>query len=155
MLRSLCVLALCSFLALTAACSDDEPTSPTGTTDPSMKAKVDGSAWTATSVTATKLGAGMTVITGLAADGSVVKFELNGVSQTGTYDVTKTSTDINAAYINGSMEYWVPGQAASGTMAITQFDATHVAGTFSFTGTRFQNSSEKAVVTDGAFYAKF
>lgn len=138
-----CVLAL-------AGCSKDNPSDPgtNPTTNNSMKATINGTAWSSSSVVAIRQ-TGMLQIGGSTNDqtsGSQITVGLLNPA-VGTYDMSTASNGlINVIrYNNGSAQSEF---ASSGTVTVTTSSDTEIAGTFSCTAGQF-------TVTNGEFKVKF
>ncbi|MBS1912379.1 MAG: hypothetical protein JST22_10375 [Bacteroidetes bacterium] len=147
------VMALAS-----GACSKSDP-SPTGTTaNGSMSAKVDGSAWGATTIQATwsngVLGLGGSQISG----SENKQITIAGlVSQTGTYQIGLIS-GITGTYVEGSVGGVKTFSAQSGTLQVDQLSASGAKGSFSIEvqeQTSGGPGTAKRSVTEGKFDVKF
>ena len=149
-------------VVLLGACSKSSPPAP-ATTTADMTWTADNTNYSSTFATVTVQGTDM-VITG-------VNSVANGVANNtisllvptakGTYSIaTATGTDnYLMSYNVGSTNptAYVASNLrgnGSGTVVITTFSATEVAGTFSFTGDNASGGTDKKVVSNGKFSVK-
>lgn len=142
-----------TFAVAIAACSDSTPTQ-TETQGSSMKATINGSAWTASVAAATKVQTATTIL-GTALDGSRIQLVLSNVTATGDYSLGLQHV---AIYTNATDTYTTQYSSGSaGTAKVTTLDATHIAGSFSFTAETVpgSGSTKTVTVTSGTFNAKF
>lgn len=142
------VLAMLLVACLLSACSEDAPTSNVQSNQ--MTASIDGAAWTSTSITASKF-ADQSVVIAQGPNGSVLTLALGTVAAPGTYEFGTSHT--SATYAVGQNAYLTALTTDAGTLTVTGFDATHVAGTFSFTAKNTNNLS--IAVTSGTFHVSF
>lgn len=142
-------------LGLTAACGGDGPTGPGGNTliNGSFSARVDGSAFAATSATVLVNGNITSIGAGTAA-GHGMGFAWVDAGP-GTYTIDNLSPT-NATYtiVGGG---WVAGvSGGSGAIVVTTRTANRVAGTFSFVMVPGAGSaSGNKTITQGAFDLTF
>ena len=117
-------------------------------TGPSIKATIDGAAWSANVRVATKYSDKF-VINGSALSGSSLIVTVNGTS-VGTYNLALTAFDCSAAYTKSVSEP-IPYASITGTVTISKVDATNkkVSGTFEFSMLR--NLSDNIQITKGSF----
>ena len=149
------VLTAISALLVSTACGSSTSTGPTNTkTNPprSMSARVDGTAWTATSV-----GAGVTngiaILVGTNVSESV---SISFVPTVGTQTMTPTGIVIGQVTIGGQTWQATGASGSSGSVTVTTATATHVVGTFSFTAPPLGGGSAAArQVTAGVFDVTF
>lgn len=149
------VTALIATALLVSACGGGEKsTGPQQTGPGSLTAKFDGVAWSPTAVSAS-MGNGTLIIA--SADGSGNGFALGASSQgIGTQTIGPLSL-LNANAVRGNQSWLATPNLGSGTLTITQLDASRVVGTFSFTlqGTTPSTSPAMLQVTEGKFDVKF
>ena len=134
-------------------------TDPTGPTNGSLTAKIDGSSWSAATIAVT-YASGILAIAGTDAGGRTVGFGLGPVSAPGTFPSGPTSpTNASLQIITGSTaQAWQAAQTlGSGTVTVTAISATHAAGTFQFVvvpvaGT---GATGNKAITQGAFDVTF
>lgn len=139
-------LVFAAFTLVVSSCSKSSDSSSSSSSY-SMTATVNGSAWSATNVTATEntIGGNDNLsITGLTSSNSTITLSIIGYSSPTTYSISPGS--------NGGM-YSVSGTSGltasiSGSITITSKTTTAVQGTFSFT------CMDSTKVTSGTFTAK-
>ncbi|MEO5824943.1 MAG: DUF6252 family protein [Gemmatimonadales bacterium] len=141
--------------AVVGACGDDNGTNNGGGDDSNtLTATIDGAAFTAnSSVTATQLDGTLT-ITGLASNNRGIKIELPQVTQAGTYD-TGPGFGAIVTYNIGLTPYKTSVSGGSGTVTVTSYSSTRVAGTFAVTTVATGGSVGNRVITNGKFNVKF
>jgi hypothetical protein len=118
-----------------------------------MSAKVDGVAWTATTV-----GAGVTSGVAILAGGNASQtIAISFAATTGTQTMTPTGIVTGSVTIGGQMWQASGTPGSSGTVTVTTATASHLVGTFSFTAPAFASSTTPATrqVTAGAFDVTF
>jgi hypothetical protein len=147
------ILAVGAAMALGCGGGDGNTGPNNGPNNGSMSATVDGSGWTARSVAATKT-AGFVGVGGGASDGSTIAFAFP--DHTGTFTVAGQD-GTNASYTAGGKSWnAVFGSGGSGTITVTALDASHVAGTFSFTAPGLSGGATGTkTVTNGTFNIEF
>jgi hypothetical protein len=116
-------------LAFLAACSKDEETLPMG-----MTWSLDGSSMSA-DLSSARTSGGTVNVGGFpnrnnSSDRSIL---LQLPQKTGTFDLA--GTEVEAAYLGSSSSVYI---ATSGTIKVTKYSSTNIAGTFSF---RAENSN--------------
>jgi len=151
------LLIATSALIISASCGGSTSTGPTNTntkTNPprSMSAKVDGTAWTATSV-------GGSVTNGIAILVGTNVSQTLGISfvpTVGTQAMTPTGIVIGQVTV-GSQTWQATGTTgSSGSVTVTSASAARVVGTFSFTAPPLGGGSAAArQVTAGTFDVTF
>ncbi len=150
------LLATALILALTsAACTSGSDVTGTSSPKPlangSMRATIDGTAWSATpSVTASNRG-GVIGVGGTDAT-QTIAFAL-AANVPGTYVLGPLNPANCELTTTGGVVWTAAGNVGSGTITITSLTATDVAGTFSFTLVRAGGGASKTV-TNGAFDIK-
>lgn len=134
-------VAAVATLAFLGACTKDEEPLPMG-----MTWSVDGSSQSADLANARSSG-GVVSIGGFPnRNSSYERSVLLQVPQkTGTFDLT--GTEVDAAYFSNSSNNIY--SAVSGTIKVTKYSSSNIAGTFSFRGENAGGSSRN--VTDGKF----
>ena len=141
--------------ALTGACSGSNTTSPTtGTSNQTMTALIDGSSWTAVTVTASR-SSDLISITGSDAStpNRTIALSLVG-SSIGTYTTSTGSSNEELSISPGQWTANVLG--GSGTITLTDLTTTGATGTFSFTAvTANAAATGTHAVTSGAFNVTF
>ena len=154
------LLLAMSVLLVSTACggssSDNTTTGPTNNNNNSarsMSAKIDGVAWTATTV-----GAGVSNgIAILAAGNGTTTIGLSFVPAVGTQTVTATGIVIGQLTIGGQTWQTAGIAGGSGSVTVTTATANHLVGTFSFTAPALTSGATPATrqVTAGAFDVTF
>jgi hypothetical protein len=154
MLRRFSWLAMA--LLTSTACGGSSSTGPTKTTTngaKSMSAKIDGAAWSATTVGGGVTG-GIEILVGTNGTQSV---SISFVPTAGTQTMTPTGIVIGQVTI-GSQTWQASGAAgSSGSVTVTTATATHLVGTFTFTAPVLGGSGSPATrqVTAGTFDVTF
>ena len=153
-------------LILLASCNkdDDAPTNynPITPTSSYVRGTVAGAAFSSLVASCSVAGSGsdrVITILGGAGFGDSLTVILYGINAPGTYAVNNsTNSLLNYSPASGDVAYST-GEcaAASGTITVTVMDATHVEGTFSFTGKDSDNCDTGATktVTNGTFKGVF
>jgi hypothetical protein len=152
------LLSLLSLLLLlVAGCSNSGSTvgpgtNPTGGSQiwRGVTASVGGSPWSAETFDATNQSSYTTI--SASASGSEIGITFPSVSAPTTLQFR--SAGATAIYSNGVNIYSTDGNNNAGTLTISEVDATHIAGSFSFTAAETQ-SSELLRVTSGKFNVVF
>jgi len=145
------ILATLLLVALVACGGDDDPTGP-GLGSAGLTAKVDGATWTAAAAFAISSG-GFVSVGASNVSGEAIGFALQG-STTGTYPIS-VSVPTTASLTIGS-DVWSAGPSTgSGAVVITALDATHVAGSFTFSVVSMTGSPATRSITEGAFDIDF
>jgi hypothetical protein len=156
-------LVLASLVAL-GACSkkNDDPT-PTPTTTSSVTWTADNTTYSAAVTNVAVQGTDM-VVTGIATSSSGNNtVSLLVPAATGTYSLAGATDNVNylmsynvnssslnaTAYVASNLR-----NNGSGTVTVTTYSATEVAGTFSFTGDNASGGSDTKAVTNGKFSIK-
>lgn len=160
-----------ALISTLSSCSSDSGSGGSGPASGSfVNAKVAGSNFSATgSLAIGNYASGNLVLQGTTAAGKSIAINLyafDGTLETGTYNVSDTSTDdthtgsLSFIEVNtGTMTSITYNSAictnASGTITITFIDATKIEGTFSFTGKELRDgddcSGATKNVTNGSF----
>jgi hypothetical protein len=119
-----------------------------------MTAIIDGSSWTAVSVTASHLN-GLVTIDGSDTSSPVRSIELSMIgSSTGTYAMSTGSA--NALLTIGPQAWSANVVGGSGTITLSALSTTGATGTFSFTAIPSDaGSSGTRAVTSGVFNVTF
>jgi hypothetical protein len=142
-------------LVVAAGCSSDN-----GVTEPdqdpeqgSVTARIDGSSWRATAVSANYNGAILAIA---GSDGARTLGFGVSTSGPGTFTIAATQT-MNALLSQaGSNVGWhALGTIGSGTLTLSTLTATGASGTFSFVLAASDGSSSTRTITNGAFNVKF
>lgn len=149
------IVVVLSMLFVLSGCGSDG-TGPGNNipTNGSMTARIDGTNWSAVSVSATYsngvLGVGAADVAGTAIGMGVVA---NG---TGTFQVG-ASSPTNLLLTMGGASWYAQTTQGSGSITITSLTQNSVAGTFQFTGvaTPGTTASGTRTVTNGTFSATF
>jgi hypothetical protein len=162
-LRSIFVAAS---LILLASCSKDDapvnniPVVPANSSY--VRGTVAGAAYSSLIASCSVAGSGTDrIITILGGDmgANSLTVVLYGIDAPGSYSVNNTTNSVlNYSPGSGGVAYSTGEcDAASGTITITAIDATHVEGTFSFTGKDTENCDTGATktVTNGTFKGVF
>ena len=137
-----CVLSI----GLLMSCTKKPDNKPASTAP--MSATINGTAWTAASVTG-KNKTGDVEVAGTASDGSEMGLKMTTTAP-GTYTVDATNTAILYSK-NASTNY----VAVSGTIVISSFSNGVMTGTFSGSAPNLTNSSDVAAITTGSFTVTF
>src|SRR5207302_4978448 len=130
----------------------------------SMSATIDGSPWTAISVSTARLAPSTTIPSGILSIGGVNSFTGQYIevavavpAAVGTYalaptQVANASVQIPAAATDWSTDFG----SANGTVTLAAVSATAASGTFSFTAVPVGSpTTGNKVVTNGVFYVMF
>jgi hypothetical protein len=125
-------------------------TTSSGTTNNTLSAKVDGNAWTGSSVFAV-LNSGKIAVTGTSGSSSMGIYMPEGVTP-GTYSLSMFGSYM--AQYNPDQSTFLASD--NGTLVVTEHDATArtIKGTFNFNASDFSGSTT-ATITEGAFSAKY
>src|SRR5687768_5193368 len=125
------VLAL--VLPLAAGCGGDDSSGPdqSDNDDGSLSARVDGSTFTAFTVSAGYSNGILAVAGARVSPVATLSFAFP-VSATGTFTIGVTSA-LNAVYVTGSQSWSAFSNNGSGSVIVTSFSANRAVGTFSFT----------------------
>jgi len=161
--KTLCMAAV---LFILNSCNKDDDNTPApyvpAANTSFVKGTVEGTAFSSLTASCSKAGSGAdAVVTILGADlaANSISLVLVGITATGTYDVNNaTNSVLNYSPGSGGVAYSTGEcSAASGTITVTAIDATHVEGTFSFTGKDTDNCDTGATktVTNGTFKGVF
>lgn len=147
------------FCALLVACGDDNGTNDDGGDDPStLTATIDGLAFTANAAVTAVQGAETLTITGTNSNNRGIVISLPIASQqatkTGTYDAGPGFAGV-VTYNIGMSLYQTSAAGGTGTVTVTSYSATRVAGTFSVTAVGTAGTVGNRVITNGAFDVKF
>jgi hypothetical protein len=155
--RRILALALGLLVAI-AGCGDDDDDNPTNPNVPglpengTMTCTIDGVPWTALAVQGANTG-GIVGVGGGNAGGQLgIGLGFQG-SSPDVYIIDGTNpTNGSVTTLGGTV--W---SSTSGTITVTELDAAHVAGTFSFFAQRTvgTESPETREVTDGVFVIEF
>jgi hypothetical protein len=158
------------FVSLTACGGSDSATGPTGTTNGTFTATIDGQAWVSTSnqitggTASTSSIPGYVILTGSkvvsATNYTTLTLALGYLAGTGTYPlgVNPVSTAGGSGLVFGvqgtGIGTWSTNFTGNaGTLTITSLTATRIVGTFQFTAPpqSFTTTTGTRVVTNGAF----
>ena len=137
----------------TISCKKDSKITDVINLSASMKAKVNGTQWTALTRVTTVQGSNL-IVNGTGSLGSdVLNVTIFGTTP-GTYTLSTTapvSTQFSATYTNDTGNTDSLYTAYTGTVTITKFDATskRVSGTFSFTAKNLALVTK--TITEGSF----
>ncbi len=172
-IKTISKFAMIAFIALATSCSKDDvrtpviPLLPQQNADSFITAKVDGSEFSTfifgtSTAGCNKFGNGqggfIVTILGATLAGDSIVVTLDNITATGTYNVNN-STDSFLAFTpnNDSSTTFTTAEceSASGTIIVTVLDATHVEGTFVFTGKNNDNCSSQKVISEGVFKGTF
>lgn len=147
------VLAVGAALWLGCGGGDGNTGPNNGPNNGSLSATVDGSSWSAANVAAVR-SSGFVGIGAGASDLSTISFAFP--DHTGTFTVAGQD-GTNASYITGGKTWTATfGTGGSGTITVTALDASHVAGTFSFTAPGLSGGATGTkTVTNGTFDIDF
>lgn len=110
-----------------------------------------GATITATSASGI-LQANTLILLGLTAEGTMLTLNLVGLSGPGSYALTSGGSF--ASYRNAGNLFWSTSAGGSGTVLVSDFDATNrkISGVFTFTANRTSGSSPDPItVTNGTF----
>lgn len=139
---------------LVASCSSST-TSPGTTGSQKFTAKVDGAAWTATTLSTAARSStnGTFTITGANASGAGMSLVLYNIAAPGVYPigVGGTLTGGVATYTAGGASWSTPLTGASGTVIISDVGVQHILGTFQFTADPITGTAAAKTVTSGEF----
>jgi hypothetical protein len=145
-------------LSMSTACGGSSSTAPTNTNTHtntnsarSMSAKVDGTAWTATTVGAGVTG-GIAILVGTNVTQSV---SISFVPTVGTQTMTPTGIVIGQVTIGGQTWQATGTAGSSGSVTVATATASHVVGTFSFTAPPLGGTGATRQVTAGTFDVTF
>jgi hypothetical protein len=149
-------------LVLILACSDSNPTGPSGPgdgSDSSLTARIDGALWTGAAVVATHQNNILSI--GGASGGLTLGFAVGrgtgGALTPGTYTFAPLEAH-NATLFTATGQGWFAGPSfGSGTVVLTSISATGAAGTFSFmlVPTPGSGASGDRAITQGTFNVRF
>lgn len=149
------ILLVCTVLfgalAITSCSKDDNPTDNNSTTGGgSFSAKVNGTAWNATTVRGTWSNGAMGLVGAQIIDAENQQINISGmITATGTYNLNPlTGSNCIATYSKGTGAGASTNTALSGTLVVTSLSASGVKGTFNFKAGIYS-------VTDGSFDVKF
>src|SRR5688572_30410307 len=153
--RKIAMCGLVLLLAVGCGGDDDDPLDVNPNDNGSMTARVDGAAFTATTVAAS-FSNGILAISGVQVSPSqALTFGLAATAP-GTFTVAATSP-VNGIYAVGNATWLASGNVGSGQVIVTTLSSTRAVGTFNFvlapntpsgaTGTR--------TITQGAFDVRF
>jgi hypothetical protein len=152
-------VVLVALACIVAGCKDDPASNTTTTPNGSVSAKVNGSAWAASSVQAT-WQSNVLSIGGSQLNGSNNhQINIAGlVSQTGTYQLNPFA-GLNANYTEAGVSQGGLSSkifsVTSGTLVVNTLTATGASGTFSFEAKDAQGGTETRSITEGKFDVKF
>jgi hypothetical protein len=141
-------------LLLVGACSDNDPANPAGSND-YFSATVNGVAFSGSASRYATYANQVLSVGGTNGDGRMVTIALANITAVGTYSLSPNNP--NAAIANvmeGSpLGIWASNiTGGSGTLTVTTFSLTRMAGSFSFVAVPANASaSGTAVVTNGSF----
>jgi hypothetical protein len=151
-------------LILLASFSKDDPAptnyNPITPTSSYVRGTVAGASFSSIVASCSVAGSGsdrVITILGGAGFGDSLTVILYGINAPGTYAVNNaTNSLLNFSPATGGVAYSTGEcDAASGTITVTVMDATHVEGTFSFTGRDSENCGASKTVTTGTFKGVF
>src|SRR5436190_20017876 len=148
-------LAIAALVTATA-CGGSSSTAPTNTKTSgtkSMAARVDGTAWSATSVGGSVTG-GLAILVGTNVTQSV---SISFVPTVGTQTMTPTGIVIGQVTIGNQTWQATGTSGSSGSVTVTTATATRVVGTFSFTAPLLAGGATASTrqVTAGTFDVTF
>ena len=158
-MRTLMRVATSVLLVAAGGCGGDN-TGPNGQASGDMTAKIDGASFTSVTTLAQRTASGNagTIISLSGANSSAtglgVAFLDAGV---GSYPIGGL-TPTNATVLEAGGKVWTAGvTGGSGTLTVTALDATHVAGTFSYSAVASANTGATGTkaVTEGVFDVRF
>jgi len=125
---------------------------PTSVTTGILKATVEGEAFTASLATSAVHTGGVLAIAGSDSRGRQIQLRVVGADKAGTYSLGGL-TNMNVATVTlapeASQTFVTSMIAGTGSVVITEFTSSRVAGTFSFTALNSATVQKK--VTDGSF----
>jgi hypothetical protein len=151
-MRPFILLLLASFTLSIASCSDD--TSGPTLDDTGVTAKVNGRALDMTSISSGYLAPRyfVSASTGIMPPNENISIDLDSVTAPGTFTIAPATTTVRASYEKRAAssandeEY----EATSGTITVTEIDAQHAKGSFSFEA-RLVGGTTTVTVTEGTF----
>jgi hypothetical protein len=137
-------------VAILAACSSSS--SPADPANGTVKATIEGEAFSATLATSATNTSGVLAIAGSDSRGRQIQLRIIGADKAGTYSLGGI-TNPNIATVTlapeSSQTYVTSMVGGSGTIVITELSTAKVAGTFTFTA--MNSASVQKKVTDGSF----
>lgn len=141
-------------MAFTSCKKDDDDN---GAGSGTLKATIDGTAWTASLAVVANNNSGLITITGSDSGGKQLQLIVHGVSATGTFNLGGSMTNQNhgrwTAAPAADQSYTNMMGLGSGTVEFTELTASGAKGTFSFTAKNTDGVEVK--VTNGSFSVKF
>lgn len=149
------LVAIALILGVAAGCDSNEEEEQQQLPNGFMSARVDGQPFTANISVFGISTSGVFGVSGADASGRVIG--LGGLAQTGV-QMIGMGEPANSTYTEGAGVLWAANATAgSGSITITEVDADHIAGTFSFVAPASQASSATGTrtITDGEFDIEF
>lgn len=152
-LTVLCAVAVVSL----GACGggDGGTTGPNQLGDNSLSAKIDGTAWTPTVITASA-GSGALIVAAADGTGRGLGFAVAITQGLGTQSIGPTSL-VNANTTQGAQGWLATAHLGSGSVTLTTVETNRAAGTFTFTlqGTSPTTNPATRRITEGRFDVRF
>ena len=134
---------------LVAGCDDDEDVD-----DGTLTASIDGSAFTATTVTGT-YASNVLAFSGLGGSGTQILISIPNVTTTGTFDVGIGQAGV-AQVVVGTQVWTTALTGGTGSVVITALSSSQASGTFTFTAPASTGGATGTkVVTSGTFTIEF
>jgi len=115
-----------------------------------MSAKINGVAWAAIGQPAFTYSANALSVAAFDLTYTIT-FSITGITAPGTYSIGTQPVVLFIVSKAPSSGWNTFGAGATGTLTVTTFTATHVAGTFSFSAVPQNGTTGAMVVTQGAF----
>ncbi len=153
--RNLFLLLLLAFGVTLVSCKKDNDTGNPSSSSGSISLVVDGSKWNATLAVQGVNANGVLNVTGSDSNAKQAGVTLVGVDSPGTYTISMGSPH-QLRWTGGldpAQTFVASGVIGSGTIEISEISATHVKGTFSFTG--YNDDGQSKQFTGGEFEANF
>jgi hypothetical protein len=145
---------LLAAMALVAACSDNDPSGPGGSNN-YISATVNGAAWAGSSVKYATYSSQVLSIGGTNGSGQLVSIALANLTAVGTYSLSPGNPNAGIANVieGGGTAIWASNiGGGSGTITVTTFSLTRMAGSFSFSAVPANaGATGTMVVANGSF----
>ena len=145
-------LSIITAFSITACNKNDNNNTPSGNAG-SLSLKYDGTNWTATNVQATFVN-DIVNVAGIDNNNHQATITLEGISQTGTYQVGPGNPSNQLSWTEGTNPedvYQANWTIGSGSVVVTLLSDAKIEGTFQFTG--YNINQDSTVVTEGKFSA--
>ncbi len=157
------ILAAIAGILMVAGCSSNSSTGPDGNTGGAtgtLTATVNGAPFSATFHTTATVTNNIVVVQGEEQAGGAYTYNLitiaiGNFSAPGTFSLALGNANgANALWTAGTADWSTALTGGTGTITVTAYNATHIAGTFSFTAVS-SAGADNVVVTNGKFDVPF